>query len=177
MTSPGAGEHLVLSSERVSLRPLDRADVSELHRIWTDEHVRRFLWDGEILPIAQTQKIVEESERLFAERSFGLWGVRERASDQLAGFAGFWHFRTPPSLELVFGVAAGHWNRGIATESGRLTIAFAFDVLGFDAVQASTDVMNIGSIRVLERLGMSRVRRAVVDGLDTVFYERTALRS
>jgi len=35
----------------------------------------------------------------------------------------------------------------------------------------STDAANVASIRLIERLGMSYERRAVVGGLDTVLYQ------
>lgn len=135
-----------------------------LHRLWINERVRRFLWDGKVIPLEQTVAIIEMSNRLFAERGFGLWGVHD--SGKLVGFAGYWHFRTPPSLELLFGVESDHWNRGIATESSRCVIRYGFETLDFQTIEASTDVANAASVRVLEKLGM----RYVVDGLDTIFY-------
>ncbi len=160
-----------INCERLSLRPVEDADVEALHSLWTDEAVRRFLWDGELIPPERTREIVARSCALFDDHGFGIWGVRERGSDLLIGFAGYWHFRTPPSLELVFGVASSHWNRGIATESSRCLIRYAFESLGFRSVEASTDFANTASTRVLEKLGMSLQRREVVAGLDTVFYQ------
>jgi len=160
-----------LTTERLVLRPLAPEDGGRLHALWTDEPVRRFLWDGRAIPLEQTQAVVEESVRLFRERGLGLWAVRERGGEDLLGVAGYWYFRTPPSLELLFAVAAPHWRRGIATEASRSVLAYGFLTLGFDVIAASTDVANAASVRVLEKLGMSLRRRETVDGLDTVFYE------
>ena len=153
-----------------SLRPIEVGDVEALHKLWTDEQVRRFLWDGEVIPLERTQEIVEESCSLFDQSGFGIWGVHDRISDELLGFTGYWYFRTPPSLELLFGVVPRHWNRGIATHSSRCVIRHGFEQLGFRTIEASTDVANAASVRVLERLGMMLCRREVVDGLDTLFY-------
>jgi ribosomal-protein-alanine N-acetyltransferase len=155
---------------RLSLRPIGAADVPVLHRLWTDEPIRRFLWDGKVIPVEQTREITERNCRLFEECGFGIWSVRERHADEPVGFAGFWHFHTPPSLELLFGVASHHWNRGIATDSSRCVIRYGFEVLGLRTIEASTDTANTASVRVLEKLGLSFRKRAVVDGLDTVFY-------
>ena len=160
-------------SERLSLRPVEVEDVDALHVLWTDEQVRRFLWDGEVIPLERTRQIVDKNRGLFDAYGFGIWGVRERGSDELLGFSGYWHFRTPPSLELLFGVAASYWNRGIATESSRRVIRYAFEDLGFDKVEASTDLNNAGSIRVFAKIDMQLDRREVIDGLGTVFYRRT----
>ncbi len=159
-----------LTSERFSLRPIGSVDVSALHRLWTDEPVRRFLWDGEVVPLEQTIDIAEKNGRLFQEFGFGIWGIREHSFAQLVGFIGYWHFRTPPCLELVFGVAVEQWNRGIATEASKCIINYGFEVLDFDMIKASTDVENAVAAKVLEKVGMSFSHRAVVDGLDTLFY-------
>ena len=146
------------------------SDVRALHRLWIGQYVRRFLWDDKIVSFKRTEDIIKRSAQLFDQYGFGIWAVREHHSSRLIGFAGYWHFRTPPSLELLFGVAADHWGRGIATESSRCVIRYAFDVLRSRAIEASTDVTNLASVRVLEKLGMSFQQRAEVDGLDTVFY-------
>lgn len=146
------------------------SDVRALHQLWIHQHVRRFLWDNKIVSLKHTEDIIKQSTQLFDRHGFGIWGMREHHSPRLIGFAGYWHFRTPPSLELLYGVAADHWNRGIATEASRCVIRYGFEVLRFRTIEASTDVTNRSSVRVLEKLGMSFQRRVVVDGLDTVFY-------
>jgi RimJ/RimL family protein N-acetyltransferase len=60
----------------------------------------RFLWDGKVVPLEQTEDIVERNERLFKESGFGIWGIREHNFAELIGFVGYWHFRTPPGLNL-----------------------------------------------------------------------------
>jgi Acetyltransferase (GNAT) domain len=58
----------------------------------------------------------------------------------------------------------------MATEASNCAIRYGFEVLDFGKIEASTDVANAASVRVLQKLGMSFRRRAVLDGLDTVFY-------
>jgi len=101
----------------------------------------------------------------------GLWGVTPHYAPDLIGFGGLWPFREPPELELVFGVAEHVWRQGYATEIARAVTTYCFTSLAMPAVRASTDVANVASIRVLEKLGFRFVRRDVVGGLDTVFYE------
>ena len=160
-----------LATERLVLRPLAAADAERLHALWTDEPVRPFLWDGRAIAPEETRAIVAESARLFRDRGLGLWAIRERGGEELLGVAGYWYFRTPPSLELLFAVAAPHWRRGIASEASRCVIDYGFLTLGLGVIAASTDAANAASVRVLEKLGMSLRRRETVDGLDTVFYE------
>jgi len=162
-----------LTTARFALRPLGAADAQELHALWTAPGVRRFLWDDEVIPRAQTDEIVARSAELFAGRGLGLWGARARdrgAHDALAGFAGYWYFRDPPELELLYGVAEP--GRGAATEIARALVDYGFDALGFDEIRASTDAAHAASARVLDKLGFTLERRATAAGLDTLFYRR-----
>jgi len=146
------------------------SDSENLHTLWTDERVRQFLWDGEVIPFERTWEIIETSSRLFDERGFGLWTFHEHGCHELLGFAGYQFFRTPPTLELVFGVASHQWGQGFATEAAHAVIQYGFEALGFDHIAATTDAPNAASVRVLDKLGMRFQRRAAVDGLDTCFY-------
>ena len=164
-----------LKTARCILRPIAAGVVERLHEIFTSPGVRRYLWDGEIIPIERTRFVVELSERMFRDERFGLWGAWQ--ADTLIGFTGLWRFREPPDLELLYGLAEPSWGRGHATEIARAIVDYCFETLDMPVVRASTDVGNAKSTRVLDRLGFRFDRRATVGGLDTVFYEVTRRRS
>jgi RimJ/RimL family protein N-acetyltransferase len=163
-----------IDTERLRLTPIPRGRASELHAVWIEPDVRRYLWDDQIVPMSQTEEIVQRNEELFARSRFGLWGISMAASDELCGFAGFWHFREPPELELILGLRAQHWGKGFATGAGAATIRYGFKALGFDRIRGSADAANVRSIRLMQRLGMRFDRRQIVAGLDTIFYQARA---
>ena len=160
-----------LRTKRCVLQPIVADDAKSLHQLWSSASVRRFLWDDEIILMARTVEAIEQSKRSFEQRRFGLWGVTSHHAPALIGFGGLWPFREPPELELVYGVAEHVWGQGYATEIAQAVTTYCFSSLAMAAVRASTDVANVASIRVLEKLGFRFVRRDVVGGLDTVFYE------
>src|ERR1700704_122645 len=98
-----------LTTARCVMRPLAPRDLDALHALWSAAGVRRFLWDDEAIPIARTRAAIEQSQRMFDERGFGLWGAWLIEAPALGGFAGLWPFRDPPELELLYGVAEHLW--------------------------------------------------------------------
>lgn len=160
-----------LTTRRCALRPLTGDHAGTLHRLWTSAGVRRFLWDDEVIPLERTRAVIEQSRELFKTQRYGLWGAWPHDRVELIGFGGLWPFRDPPELELVYGVREDRWGVGYATEIGRAVTEYCFGSLDMAVVRASTDAPNAASRRVLERLGFGFVRRGVVDGLDTLFYE------
>lgn len=158
----------------MQLRPLRAADVPALHALWTDADVRRFLWDGEIIPLARTAAIVAESERFFSTERRGLWGAWSRTDCRLCGFGGFWYFRDQSDLELLYGLGREFWGQGLATELAAAIVAYGVERLQMREIRASTDSPNQASVRVLERLGFELEPRAGVSALDTLFYRYNA---
>ena len=160
-----------LISARLSLRPLGHEDLEVSHSIWTSAGVRRFLFDDEVMAISRAREMLATNTRLFAECGFGLWGASMHGDSRLIGFGGFWYFREPPELELVYGVVEDKWGRGYGTELAAGVVAHGFHVLGMASIRASTDADNEASHRVLEKLGFRLIRRGTVGTLDTLFYE------
>ena len=63
--------------------------------------------------------------------------------------------RTAPG-ELTYLYARLFWGRGYATEAARAILAYAFRDLDLHRVYATCRPANVGSSRVLEKLGMRR---------------------
>lgn len=56
--------------------------------------------------------------------------------------------------EIAYIVNPSYWGNGIATEVATLLIEFGFDVLKLHRIYATCDPRNIGSSKVLEKVGM-----------------------
>ncbi len=73
-------------------------------------------------------------------------------------------------LEIGWALRPQFWGRGYATEIGRAGLAFAFDVLGVQAVVSCTVRHNVRSRAVMERIGMryaGEIRsRGIVAGIE-----------
>ncbi|WP_100444069.1 GNAT family N-acetyltransferase [Glycomyces xiaoerkulensis] len=72
-------------------------------------------------------------------------------------------------LEIGWALRRRFWGRGYASEIGRAALAFAFDVLGVQAVVSCTLRHNVRSRAVMERIGMRYVgeirSRGTVEGV------------
>ena len=158
-----------LQSPRLHLAPLAEADLAEVHALWTLPDVRRFLFDDREVSIDETRGLLDASCARFGAGGAGLWLAREREGDRLAGFAGFLGGEDgPPSL--VYGVHPERWGRGYATEAACAVLAHARGDLELPELVADVDEPNAASVRVLEKLGFRRVRRAVVSGRPLLYY-------
>lgn len=58
--------------------------------------------------------------------------------------------------EIGYVVNPSYWGHGYATEAATLLVQFGFEKLGLHRIYATCDPRNIGSIKVLEKIGMIR---------------------
>jgi len=160
-----------IKTSRLLLRPITPEDVDELHRLWTNREVRRYIWDGVAISREEAAAIIGRSIDYFETNHYGLWAITISVEDCIIGFCGFWCFRDPPELELIYGLLPEYWGKGMATEAVRAIIRFGFDQLSLQWIVGSTDAVNAASCRVMERAGMRFADRAIAHGIDTIYYK------
>lgn len=160
-----------IETERLLLQPLSTGDAEALHRLWTRPPVRHFLWDGEVVPPAETLAVVNASMVALRANEYGLWSARLGAGEPLIGTGGFWPFFDPPRIQLLYLLSPEFWGRGLANEMARAMLRFGFEEHGYETIEAAVDAPNLASIRVAERIGLREVKRECLQGRETVFYE------
>ena len=161
----------LLTTSRLDLRPVQIGNVELVHRLWTNSDVRHFLFDERVISLDEARSIVEQSLRSFEERGYGIWLVSLLQTGKLIGFAGLIQ-SSDESPNLIYGVHPDFWGNGFATEAAKAVLDYAFDTLGLASVKADVDEPNVISVRILEKLGMKQIRRAIVAGRPLLYYEQ-----
>ena len=159
-----------LTTPRLELRPVQIGNVELVHELWTNSGVRHFLFDDRVIPLDEARSLVEQSVRSFEERGYGIWLVFSRETENLIGFAGLLQ-SSDESPNLIYGVHPEFCGNGFATEAAKAVLDHAFDTLALDSVKADVDEPNVISVRILEKLGMRQIRRAIVAGRPLLYYE------
>jgi RimJ/RimL family protein N-acetyltransferase len=167
---------VVLTTERLRLRPLEGGDVDALHALCLDPDVRRYLWDDQILSRETVDDLIRRSKAMFAANGYGFFALEfaDRETKRgLVGFCGYRQFEDTPQVELLYAIAPEYWGEGLVTEAAVEVLRHGFETCAVERVVASTDTPNQRSVRVLQRLGMTFDCRREFHGLDTVFYSMT----
>lgn len=159
-----------LVTERLTLRPIQESDFETIQRIFADKFVRKYLFDDEILEEGQIKEFIEISDRIFAEKDYGLWLIVSKEAQKEIGFTGLWHFFDEHQPQLLYGLLPEFTGKGFASEAALKIIEYAFSRLSFEYVDASCDAPNLDSHRVAERLGMKKIKEETISGLPTIFF-------
>jgi len=145
-------------SERLTYRAVTQADLDAFHELVTDEHIRRYLMDGNIFSREWAEERIGHSEALFRERGVGVWLTHSKSTNELLGFCGFVVIADlHPEPELVYAMPERFTGQGYATEMARACIAEARTHPGFDDLFTGVDEVNTASLHVLRKLGFEHV--------------------
>jgi [ribosomal protein S5]-alanine N-acetyltransferase len=156
---PQAG---VMSTRRLRLEPIQSRDLDAMHRIANETSVRRFLFDNRAVSRERVFNLLIASERQFRDDGTGTWALRTRDGERMIGFLCLWPLIVRRENELGFALSSIHWGKGYATEAGAALIDYVREQLGWERLQASTDLHNNRSILTLWRLDF--VESALVRG-------------
>jgi ribosomal-protein-alanine N-acetyltransferase len=160
-------ELLNLSTERLLLYEITAEDMREIHLLHSIPVVDEF----NTLGIPET---IEETERLMmpiieaqhhVPRDKYTWKILLKETRQFIGLAGFSLSNDKYRLgEIYYKLHPDHWGNGYATELAKRLVVLGFDVFKLHKVEAGVAVGNMKSIRVLEKIGMTRegLRRKIL---------------
>lgn len=151
-----------LETPRLRLRPLINEDVDWLADLFADPEVNRFLWDDVSTP-EQARSTAEAVVYLDLHKfHFGHWAILDKDSGAIHGWTELSKLRPwwGPSDEIALSyvLRPTSWGRGIATEAAGRLLRHAFEANGLETVMAVIMAGNTASKRVLEKLGMHKVK-------------------
>lgn len=168
-----------LETERLRLRGFTdcAADARRLFELDADPEVMRYLGPFGL------PSVEAAGERLrtvwlpyyTAHPTRGFWAIIDKATDAFAG----WIFARPSpdykfaaeagwtrasDIEIGYRLRRAVWGRGVATEAAADVVRLALADPTVTSVVAAALVTNRGSTRVMEKVGMARVREFAIPG-------------
>jgi len=164
-----------LITQRLLLRSWRDSDLAVFARLNDDPAVMEFM--PKRLTHDESDAFAARIRTEMGKRGWGLWAVevRDAAGETTAGgadegenaggvpFIGYVGLSVPtfeahftPCVEIGWRLAKEHWGHGYASEAAAASLRFAFEKLSFPQVVSFTAPLNRRSIRVMERIGMSR---------------------
>ena len=143
-----------LETPRLRLRPYRREDAPEVFALYSDPRVVRYwsfpAWTA---PTQASAYIVRALGEMEAGKVMP-WAVARREDDRVVGTGTL--FALAPDqgrAEIGFSLLPALQGQGIAAETVRCLLAYAFDTLKLRRVEADIDPRNTASRRLVERLG------------------------
>ena len=138
-------------TERLLLTQWPQSHFDQYARIYADPELAKYIGGQMDRPKAWRHMAALVGH--WAVRGFGIWAVEERQSGKFIGAIGLWYPEGWPELELGYWLVPEAYGKGFATEAGRASKEYAFDVMGAQTLVSYIEPTNKASINVAERLG------------------------
>lgn len=146
-------------TERLLLRPLDRADASEVLCLLNDPEWLARVGDRGLRSLEDAEHFLAEGYwTRYASQGFGFYALERRWQPGLIGVCGLAQRDYLDAPDIGYGLLPQGRGQGLAQEAARAVLAFAWE-LGLQRVLATVRLDNTASQQVLERLGMARQRQ------------------
>jgi RimJ/RimL family protein N-acetyltransferase len=148
----------ILEGKNLHLRQLIHDDRRSLAYHANDEEISRFITH---IPYPYTQRHadawIEKTKRLLDKDSEHHFGICDKETDDVIGIIGLKNINhTDLNAELEYWIGKDHRRQGKTTEAIWLILGYAFNTLGLHRVYAVVHEQNIGSVKVLEKVGLIR---------------------
>lgn len=146
---------MVIETERLYLRQMDRNDFHSLCKILKDADAM-YAYEGAFSDEEVKEWLDRQMDR-YEKWGFGLWAVILKETDEMIGQCGLtmqpWKDRDVLEIGYLFWRA--YWHKGYATEAARACKQYAFEVLNAKEVCSIIRDTNTASQKVAVRNGMT----------------------
>ncbi len=161
-----------IETARLILRPFQLSDAAAVQELAGERDIADTTMN---IPHPYEDGMAEEwiagHEPGYSEGEGATFAITLRVDTALIGAIGLRVDRSLNKAELGYWVGKPFWNHGYATEAAAAVLAFGFDELGLNRIQARHLARNPSSGRVMEKAGMLREGIARQDAIKWEQYE------
>jgi RimJ/RimL family protein N-acetyltransferase len=141
------------------IRPLDDRDADAWIAMLSDPEVARFLPPGPAPTTDTFERAIETRHAMEREIGYAMWAIDDATTARFIGQCGIRPAKSMDNdagseIDLAYHFARAFWNEGYATEAATAVLAHGFGTLGLDSIMAVVVADNVGSWRVMEKIGM-----------------------
>ena len=145
----------VLETDRLVLRWLSVEDAEFILRLLNEPSFLRYIGDKGVRTIEDARAyILNGPIYSYQTVGFGLYLTELKETRVPIGICGLLKRESLEHVDIGFAFLPQFWNKGFAFESASAVLAYGMNVVGLDRIVAITSPENVGSSKVLEKLGL-----------------------
>ena len=146
-----------LPARRLDLRWITHDDGPAILSIFGDPRVMQYWSSPRLQDLASARELIDQIHGYYESRTLFQWGICLRDGKELIGTTTLCDVDLDHRRgTLGFALRRSAWGQGYATEAVEAIIAFAFEVLGLQRLEADVDPENERSLTLLERQGFRK---------------------
>lgn len=144
-----------LETRRLLLRQITPGDTEELFSLFSDDEVTEYMDIPSLTHIVQMEHLLLSMFERWDEQQSIRWGIVTKHNNALVGTCGYneWVREYGYRGEIGYELMKRYWGQGIMSEALRAIIAYGFEWMQLNRIQAMVTPGNDRSINLLRKLG------------------------
>ena len=168
-----------IETERLILRRLKTSDAQGMFELDSDPEVLKYLGNKPLTSIKQSEEIIKNVHKQYENNGLGRWAIIEKNTNEFIGWTGLKYEEIVRKefnyYDLGYRLKKKFWGKGIATETAIISLNFGFNDLGLKKICATAHIENLGSNKVLQKMGFNFIEIIQIDKESCNWYELTNL--
>lgn len=159
----------MLETDRLLHRKFTSDDLEKLIEIRSDVEVQKYI-GGEEMQNPESLKTRLEFYISCYEDRIGQHAMIWKATGEMIGWSGLQPLEGTEEIEVSYGMIKEFWGMGIGFETALVWLQYGFQRIELEGIVAVADKENVGSWRIMEKLGMRYERTEKHYGMNCVVY-------
>lgn len=168
-----------IETDRLILRDIKKTDIEGMFELDSNKEVHQYLGNNPIKKMAQAEENIQFILNQYEKLSIGRFACIEKETGNFIGWSG---------LKLNIGKKEelnGHqdfidigyrfipkfWGKGYASETAFACLDFGFSKMNYDSIYGAADLENIGSNKILTKIGLNFVNQFDFKGVAVNWYK------
>ncbi|HRB00603.1 MAG TPA: GNAT family N-acetyltransferase [Ignavibacteria bacterium] len=151
-------EFPVIETRNLILREFNSEDAEVLFQNYSDKEVMKYFGRELFKDFSEAEIKIENTNSDFKNKLGIRWAVCLKSDKkQMLGSCGYWRIlKEHLRAEIGYELSKEFWGKGIMTEALQAIIEFGFTGMKLHSIEANIDPENLGSVKILEKLGFVR---------------------
>ena len=149
----------ILKTERIGLRKWYDSDFEALAEMNADPEVMRYF--PSVLTKDKSKEMLQRLKEHFETYGYTYFAAERLENKEFMGFVGLAYqtYETDytPFTDIGWRLKQKAWGKGYATEAAEAVLIHAREVLKLKEIYSVTPLQNLGSERVMQKIGMKKI--------------------
>ena len=147
----------ILETERLLIRRIEQSDAEDIFSMRSHAMMHEYTDTIPDTQIVQTSNYISRIHKGLSDKIFILWGIELKSEHKLIGTVCIWNLEEMSnSGELGYGIHPDYHHKGYMKEALIPVIQFGLNAMKLSVIEAYTEINNLHSIRLLEKLNFHK---------------------
>ena len=168
-----------IETERLIIREIRESDIDGMFELDSNAEVHKYLGNHPIKTKKEAENVIQFIRNQYKERGIGRFAVIEKKSGDFIGWSGFKLNKGEKEtlngfdnfIDIGYRFIPKYWKKGYGLEAAIACLDFGFKSLNYNIIYAAADIKNVGSNKILQKIGLQFVNEFEYEKLNVNWYQ------